>query len=91
MQLNVGMKSLGWISEDADDITVNIAIIWIITGFATVSVVSGLKRGIKTLSIIGFGLGCLILFLSFVMENSYYQLNLLVQTTGTYLQWYALN
>jgi len=27
------------------------------------------------------------LFLSFVMEKSYYLLNVLVQTTGVYLQW----
>lgn len=87
MQLAAGMKLLGWIDPASDPVTVNVAIIWVITAFATLSVVSGLKIGIKFLSMLGFGLGCLILFLSFVMEKSYYLLNLLVQTTGVYLQW----
>lgn len=87
MQLQVGMKRLGWIDPGADATTVNVAIIWVITAFATISVVTGLKVGIKYLSVLGFGMGCLICFLSFVMEKSYYLLNLLVQTTGVYLQW----
>ena len=76
--MNVGMRSLGWISDNADDTSVNLAIIWVITLFATVSVVSGLQKGIKILSGLGFSLGCFIMFLVFVMEKSYYQLNLLV-------------
>ena len=36
---------------------------------------------------IAFGLGCLILFLCFVMEKTNYLINLLVQTTGVYMQW----
>jgi len=87
IQMNTGIRSLGWVSESANDTTVNTAIIWVITAFATLSVVSGLEKGIKILSITGFSLGCLILFLCFVMEKSYYQLNLLVQSTGYYLQW----
>ncbi len=85
--MNVGMRSLGWISDNADDTSVNVAIIWVITLFATISVVSGLKKGIKILSGMGFSLGCFIMFLVFVMEKTYYQMNLLVQTTGYYLQW----
>ena len=87
IQMNAGMRNLGWIADSMSDQTVNIAIIWVITAFATLSVVSGLRKGIKILSITGFSLGCLILFLCFVMENSYYQLNVLVQSTGYYLQW----
>jgi len=87
IQMNAGMRNLGWIEDAVSDTTVNIAIIWVITAFATVSVVSGLDKGIKTLSVTGFSLGCLILFLCFVMEKSYYQLNVLVQSTGYYLQW----
>ena len=85
--LNAGMRSLGWISDNADDTSVNVSIIWVITLFATISVVSGLKKGIKILSGLGFSLGCFIMFLVFVMEKTYYQMNLLVQTTGYYLQW----
>lgn len=87
IQLAAGMTRLGWIDPNADPVKVNVAIIWVITAFATLSVVSGLKMGIKILSMVGFGLGCLILFLCFVMEKSYFLLNLLVQTTGVYLQW----
>lgn len=87
IQLAAGMTKLGWVDPSANPVSVYVAIIWIITLFATISVVSGLKLGIKILSITGFGLGCLILFLSFVMEKSYYLLNVLVQTTGVYLQW----
>lgn len=87
IQLAAGMKKLGWVDPSANPVSVNVAIIWIITLFATISVVSGLKLGIKILSITGFSLGCFILFLSFVMEKSYYLLNVLVQTTGVYLQW----
>ena len=86
MQLATGMTRLGWIDPNSDSTTVYVIIIWVITAFATLSVVSGLKVGIKILSLLGFGLGCLILFLSFVMEKSYFLLNLLVQTTGVYLQ-----
>mmetsp|Transcript_31557 Transcript_31557/g.54899 ORF Transcript_31557/g.54899 Transcript_31557/m.54899 type:complete len:663 (-) Transcript_31557:779-2767(-) len=87
MQLATGMTRLGWIDPNSNSTTIYVIIIWVITAFATLSVVSGLKVGIKILSLLGFGLGCLILFLSFVMEKSYFLLNLLVQTTGVYLQW----
>jgi len=87
IQMAAGMRKLGWVDPATDSTTVNVAIIWVITAFATLSVVSGLKVGIKILSVLGFGLGTLILFLSFVMEKSYYLLNLLVQTTGVYVQW----
>ena len=64
-----------------------VAIVWVITAFATLSVISGLNVGIRILSKAGFLLGCLILFLCFTMEKSYYLLNVIVQSTGDYLQW----
>ena len=88
IQIVAGLQRLGWIDPNETDLTnVYVATIWIITACATASVVSGLKVGIKTLSNVAFGLGCLILFLSFVMEKTYYLLNVLVQTTGVYMQW----
>jgi hypothetical protein len=81
-------QRLGWIDPAKEDLSgTYITIVWVITLFATISVVTGLKVGIKALSLLGFILGCLILFLCFVMEKSYYLLDLLVQTTGFYLQW----
>lgn len=83
-----GLQDLGWVDPDREDLTgVFVWTIWIITIAATISVVSGLAIGIKTLANIGFCLGNLILFLCFVMEKTDYLLNLLVQTTGVYLQY----
>jgi choline-glycine betaine transporter len=87
MQLTTGLQRLGWIPEKEDLSMTYVIIVWVITLFATISVVTGLKVGIKALSLLGFILGCLILFLCFVMEKSYYLMDLLVQTTGFYLQW----
>jgi choline-glycine betaine transporter len=87
IQIIAGCQDLGWVDPDREDLTpVFVILIWCITIAATISVVSGLDVGIKTLANIGFGLGNIILFLCFVMEKTDYLLNLLVQTTGVYLQ-----
>lgn len=91
IQMVTGLQRLGWIdpSKTSEEDLKNqyVVVIWTITLLATISVVSGLKVGIKTLSNVAFGLGTLILFLCFVMDKTYYLLNLVVQTTGMYLQW----
>jgi choline-glycine betaine transporter len=88
IQIVAGLQDLGWVDPNTEDLnSVFVILIWIITLAATVSVVSGLSVGIKILANIAFCLGCLILFLCFVMEKSNYLLNLLVQTTGLYLQY----
>ncbi len=88
MQMTTGLQRLGWIDPAEEDLSgTYVTIVCVITLFATISVVTGLKVGIKALSQLGFILGCLILFLCFIMEKSYYLLDLLVQTTGFYLQW----
>ncbi len=88
IQITTGLQRLEWVDPTKTELTgVYVAVIWIVTAFATISVVTGLKLGIKFLSVLGFSLGCLILFLTFVMEKSYYLMNLLVQTTGMYMQW----
>mmetsp|Transcript_5612 Transcript_5612/g.13001 ORF Transcript_5612/g.13001 Transcript_5612/m.13001 type:complete len:820 (+) Transcript_5612:244-2703(+) len=88
IQMSVGLQMLGWVEEVGDSPEVlYVTIVWIVTAFATLSVISGLGVGIKYLSQAGFLFGCLILFLCFTMEKSYYLLNVLVQSTGDYLQW----
>jgi len=88
MQMATGLQRLGWVDPDEEDLQgVYVILIWIITACATASVVSGLEFGIKSLANTAFALGCIILFLCFVMEKTNYLLNLLVQTTGVYLQW----
>ena len=85
---SAGLQRLGWVDPEREDLEdVYVILIWVITAVATISVVSGLSFGIKILANIAFYLGCLILFLCFVMENTKFLLNLLVQTTGSYLQW----
>jgi choline-glycine betaine transporter len=81
-QIATGLKRVGAIDQDTSgsDLTdVHLYSIWIITCFATVSVVSGVGVGIKYLSQIGFGLGMLLLFWVFVMEKTSFILNLMVQ------------
>ena len=88
LQIVTGLQRLGWVDPDLEEPQgVYIAVIWIITAAATLSVVSGINMGIKNLAIVAFSLGMLILFISFVMEKTYYLLNLTVQSTGFYLQW----
>jgi choline-glycine betaine transporter len=66
MQLTAGLQRLGWVDPEKEDLSATyVIIVWVITLFATISVVTGLKVGIKTLSLFGFILGCLILFLCF--------------------------
>lgn len=88
IQIVAGLQDLGWVDPDKEDLnSVFVILIWVITLAATVSVVSGLSIGIKILANIAFGLGSFILFLCFTMEKSNYLVNLLVQTTGMYLQY----
>eukprot|EP00795_Rhopilema_esculentum_P014324 gene14324-5364_t len=85
IQLNSGFRRVNSkisISTDNQIIT-----IWGITALATASVISGIKVGIRRLSEICFGLGMIILFIVFFHENTWYLLNLYVQSIGYYLQW----
>ena len=60
-------------------------IIWIITAIATCSVLLGLKRGIKTLSLITFVLGLILLVLVMVVDNTWFLLNSFVEAVGVYM------
>jgi len=62
-------------------------IIVVITLLATASVVLGLKRGIKMLAEIAFGLSLFILISVLFMDETWYILNALTSTLGYYL-WY---
>ena len=62
-------------------------IIWIITGIACVSVISGLKNGIRILSKITFSIGLIFLFGLFCVDDPMFLLNSFVQSIGHYLQW----
>eukprot|EP01051_Picozoa_sp_SAG22_P013774 SAG22_NODE_1583_length_4063_cov_6.137487_2_plen_906_part_00 len=59
--------------------------IWIITAVATASVVSGLQYGIKALSQLAFCMALFLWLMVFMMEDTWFFLNLMTQTTGSYL------
>ena len=63
-----------------------IIIIWVITAFATMSVVSGLKLGIRRLSEICFALGIFIMLIILFCGKTFFLLNLFVQSIGYYIQ-----
>lgn len=84
MQLNAGVHRLKSTIEVS---TMNqIIIIWCVTACATFSVISGLKMGIRRLSEACFALGVFIMMLVFFFDAPWHTLNLLVQSTGYYMQ-----
>ena len=85
IQLSRGLKRLN--SDIEDNITNQIVIIWGITALATFSVVTGLRFGIRRLSEICFAVGMFLMLVVFVLDDTWYILNVLVQSTGYYFQW----
>ena len=59
-----------------------IIIIWSITALATISTVSGIGAGIRRLSEVCFGLGIFLILNCFLLDDTFYILNLIVQSTG---------
>jgi len=62
-------------------------LIGVITILATVSVISGLDRGIKTLALAAITCGFIVMIFVMYADNTWYLLNVMVQTTGYYLQY----
>ena len=60
--------------------------IWCITAVATVSTVSGVGMGIRRLSELCFGVGMFVMVVCFFMDNTFFILNLFVQSIGYYFQ-----
>uniref|UniRef100_A0A7M5V6T2 Uncharacterized protein n=1 Tax=Clytia hemisphaerica TaxID=252671 RepID=A0A7M5V6T2_9CNID len=70
MQLNNGIHRIN--SDIAESTDNQIIIIWCVTALATISVISGLKVGIRRLSEICFGIGCFIMFFIFFSSDTWY-------------------
>ena len=85
-QLNTGLTI---INSDVpeDDWLVQVIIIWCITAVATVSTVSGVGMGIRRLSEICFMVGMFLMIVALLMDNTFYILNLYVQSFGYYFQY----
>lgn len=83
MQINAGISR---ISEIAIEPPVQILLIVIITGFATTSVVLGIKKGISRLSQFNIILAIIIMLFVLFSGPTLYILKLFVSSTGNYLQ-----
>ncbi len=83
MQINTGLDYLGLMSVS---LTNQLALIAGITLMATASVVSGLDKGIKILSVTNIVLGLILLFFVFFTGPTVFLLSSFVQSLGTYSQ-----
>lgn len=85
IQLNSGFQRL---NSNIEFSTINqIITIWGVTALATVSVISGLKLGIRRLSELCFCIGMLLMLVVLFFDDTWYLLNLYVQSIGYYLQY----
>ena len=76
MQINAGLEYL----FDVERATgTQIILIWIITLIATVSVTTGVDKGIKYLSQINFGISCFVLLWLFFAGDTFFLLNLFTE------------
>jgi choline/glycine/proline betaine transport protein len=82
IQVNAGINHLLGVPEGAD---VQIILIAGITFLATLSVVAGLDKGIKRLSVLNMVLAGILLAYVFVVGPTLFILNALVQDVGAYL------
>ena len=85
IQLNGGIHRLNPNIEEST--TTQIIIIWCVTACATVSVITGIKLGIRRLSEICFSIGMILMLVVFFYDDTWFLLNLYVQSMGYYLQW----
>jgi hypothetical protein len=65
----------------------NMVIIWVITGFSTISLLLGLNYGIQMLGNFTFLCGLFLMWAILMMDDTWYILNLFVQSVGHYIQW----
>ncbi|NVJ58756.1 MAG: BCCT family transporter [Gammaproteobacteria bacterium] len=82
-QVNAGLHHLFGLSQS---VWVKVLLIAIITSFATVSVVSGLDKGIKRLSQLNLIMAALLLTFVIALGPTLFILKSFVQNTGHYLQ-----
>ncbi|XP_065670241.1 trimethylamine transporter [Hydra vulgaris] len=84
IQLNSGLSRLHESIEES--VSNQIIIIWCVTIVTTASVISGVKFGIKWLSEICFMVGTVLLLVVFFSDDTWFLLNLFVQSCGYYVQ-----
>ena len=84
-QLNSGFNILNS-DINPDELNIQVITIWCITAIATVSTVSGVGMGIRRLSEVCFLFGSFLMLLVLFMDETFYLLNLYIQSIGFYLQ-----
>ena len=82
LQVNAGLNHLFGVPINE---TVQVILIVVITGLATISVVSGLEKGIRFLSELNLGLALLLLALVLLLGPTVLLLKSFVENTGGYL------
>lgn len=89
MHLVAGFLYLGWVDElHTDDYLTSIqnVVVWTVTIFSLISVISGIHGGVKIVCLLAISLATLSTFLVFILDDMKFLLNLQVQGTGLYLQ-----
>ena len=77
IQISRGLSGMGAVDAAANPDDILLMIIWVITAIATVSVISGVHMGIKTLSQLAFSMGLFILVVVFFAgPTSFYLANM---------------
>jgi choline-glycine betaine transporter len=88
-QIVAGMQRLEWLDSDLDADGISKCacfVTGVITLLATISVVCGMDRGIKTCSQVAFVLGNFLLGTVFFLDAPWYILNVMVQSFGYHAQ-----
>jgi len=83
LQVNTGMNLVFGLPQTR---LIQMILIAVITFIATMSVVTGLRGGVKRLSEINIGLAGLLMLFVFLLGPTVYIMDVLVSTTGDYLQ-----
>jgi len=82
----VNIDSAAFVQDILAENNQQIFLIWVITIFATVSVMSGVTYGIKTLANVCLAAGMFFMTYILIVDDTYYILNLFVQSIGFYVQ-----
>ncbi|WPL16559.1 Glycine betaine transporter OpuD [Thiorhodovibrio winogradskyi] len=83
MQINAGLEQTAGIGQST---ATQVGLIALITAIATVSVVSGVRHGIRWLSTVNLALAGLLMGFVLVFGPTVFQIKLLISSTGAYLQ-----
>ena len=82
-QINAGLAYLFGIQQST---TIQVVLITVITSFATISVVLGLDRGIRRLSLLNIWLALMLLLFVLISGPTLFLLEALIQNLGQYLR-----